>query len=246
MGLQSCRPLSGAVIGGMRTSATPATIALQSCRPLSGAVIRQDAGDQAVHPQASIVPPPFGSGYPSIIIRVSRSLTGFNRAAPFRERLYRHMVDQDRTLRAASIVPPPFGSGYCYYAGSGRRQCGAASIVPPPFGSGYLQAAYRLSGDAYTLQSCRPLSGAVIITGMCCKAVSCIASIVPPPFGSGYAEIAIQTRRGIDASIVPPPFGSGYISGETNARKVLVELQSCRPLSGAVIMVGLLQQMLTW
>ena len=84
--LQSCRPLSGAV---MTASVLPApdigrfnraapfrerlfprqvtkralTSGLQSCRPLSGAVIMESLDDLAEDELASIVPPPFGSGY---------------------------------------------------------------------------------------------------------------------------------------------------------------------------------------
>ena len=60
---------------------------LQLCRPLSGAVISLVTAGQAPVVEASIVPPPFGSGYPV----GKESLLSF--------------LD-------ASIVPPPFGSGY--------------------------------------------------------------------------------------------------------------------------------------
>ena len=60
---------------------------------------------------ASIVPPPFGSGY-QFVSRLSGD------------------------TEWASIVPPPFGSGYQFVSKlSGDTEW--ASIVPPPFGSGY-------------------------------------------------------------------------------------------------------------
>ena len=65
-----------------------------------------------LHWAASIVPPPFGSGY------VLKAVAGI-------------LINS-----VASIVPPPFGSGYLaasVVAGALRL----ASIVPPPFGSGY-------------------------------------------------------------------------------------------------------------
>ena len=84
--LQLCRPLSGAVMGrtAFRFCVPPM---LQLCRPLSGAVIRvgfELAGSGA---DASIVPPPFGSGYPVTPAHYPQSGPRFNCAAPFRERL---------------------------------------------------------------------------------------------------------------------------------------------------------------
>ena len=108
--LQSCRPLSGAVMLVTARSAL-GSIVLQSCRPLSGAVI-------------------------SINTALDYRQAGFNRAAPFRERLFESTPD-------------------------------AANAV-------------------YELQSCRPLSGAVMSAADTCTAPPTTASIVPPPFGSGY------------------------------------------------------------
>ena len=84
--LQLCRPLSGAVIRGSIVASLRRQ-ALQLCRPLSGAVIGLPRAPTAADQTASIVPPPFGSGYLACLLR----------------RLAVHY---------ASIVPPPFGSGY--------------------------------------------------------------------------------------------------------------------------------------
>ena len=110
--LQLCRPLSGAVIGGRRRIGIVAmrfncaapfrerlfpayavlehpSAALQLCRPLSGAVMLRDGqiAGAGLDGGASIVPPPFGSGYRASDSTIAR-------------------------YDAASIVPPPFGSGY--------------------------------------------------------------------------------------------------------------------------------------
>ena len=88
-----------------------------------------------------------------------------------------------------------------------------ASIVPPPFGSGYLRGRWAVGITDSELQSCRPLSGAVI-------------------GGRWYNDDGT-----ISASIVPPPFGSGYGRIPGRRRPADSPLQSCRPLSGAVIFV---------
>ena len=161
MPLQLCRPLSGAVIVVAICGPPAIDIELQLCRPLSGAVIstpgryqgRRKAasivpppfGSGYDHPiyacepptWASIVPPPFGSGYDSRVAAAGSSGPGFNCAAPFRERLYR--------------IPG---------CGIGGRD--AASIVPPPFGSGYADSRTPASPLRRGLQLCRPLSGAVM------------------------------------------------------------------------------------
>ena len=62
-------------------------LGLQSCRPLSGAVIHPAHPSARRFLLASIVPPPFGSGYDVVGIAPARQRAGFNRAAPFRERL---------------------------------------------------------------------------------------------------------------------------------------------------------------
>ena len=85
-GLQLCRPLSGAVISIPAVIAA-VTVALQLCRPLSGAVMSYDRLETTAADFASIVPPPFGSGY--LNGDASNRMRGcrFNCAAPFRERL---------------------------------------------------------------------------------------------------------------------------------------------------------------
>ena len=64
---------------------------------------------------ASIVPPPFGSGYGS-------------------------WDDISIKTVVASIVPPPFGSDAGQLTDARGRRVVVASIVPPPFGSGYRRA----------------------------------------------------------------------------------------------------------
>ena len=210
--------------------------------------------------------------------------TRFNRAAPFRERLSGTRLEgrngvctlqscrplsgavmgcgpahYNRQGKSASIVPPPFGSGYASPSDLDVEVLLGASIVPPPFGSGYAATPCQLVNTIPPLQSCRPLSGAVI-GGVCvirrrtsrfnraapfrerlsasllpysCAAHS--ASIVPPPFGSGYTARSSSLDAHLAASIVPPPFGSGYLPVLAQVGVADDGLQSCRPLSGAVI-----------
>ena len=66
--LQLCRPLSGAVMASMPPRQLPARRGLQLCRPLSGAVIILGKVECRMQAHASIVPPPFGSGYRSVCI----------------------------------------------------------------------------------------------------------------------------------------------------------------------------------
>ena len=84
--LQSCRPLSGAVI--------PPPDDQEYQRALASIVPRVDDLLDITHEllrntsaRASIVPPPFGSGYQLLIFPHQRRPWRFNRAAPFRERL---------------------------------------------------------------------------------------------------------------------------------------------------------------
>ena len=110
VGLQLCRPLSGAVISNAHCQPYPHPV-LQLCRPLSGAVIRGIPGvrhrvnsfncaapfrerlcagrqmSRRPSGRASIVPPPFGSGYSRWPRTPESPGQGFNCAAPFRERL---------------------------------------------------------------------------------------------------------------------------------------------------------------
>ena len=182
--LQLCRPLSGAVIDGGAYYAGYAQAGLQLCRPLSGAVIPRRLCYNDGIGCASIVPPPFGSGY-------------------------QRRKAQCSLRFGASIVPPPFGSGYTL-RGSGGGWGKAASIVPPPFGSGYADTLVVNDRNLGVLQLCRPLSGAVIIRASVAAIPALDASIVPPPFGSGYRKAGVCIGCGAKASIVPPPFGSGY------------------------------------
>ena len=86
--LQLCRPLSEAVmlLSGLLLYRS---IRLQLCRPLSEAVIRTPKGGSSRHFGASIVPPPFGSGYAQMQGSRIIGTVGFNCAAPFRKRLSR-------------------------------------------------------------------------------------------------------------------------------------------------------------
>ena len=158
---------------------------------------------------ASIVPPPFGSGYAqshcaAVIaswLQLCRPLSGavicdtpgkshstdigFNCAAPFRERLWSNFRNRHRRSLRFNCAAP-FRERLCI---SPRVGCCAP----------------------LWLQLCRPLSGAVI---------------------------AFSSVRGygvVKASIVPPPFGSGYPMAIAAGLALLMLLQLCRPLSGAVI-----------
>ena len=103
--LQLCRPLSEAVMSIARR-VRDAISMLQLCRPLSEAVIRRQPGPSpALHP-ASIVPPPFGSGY---VI----GCRGF------------------AEIVRASIVPPPFGSGYPAAPAAGKPCAGTFNCAAP-------------------------------------------------------------------------------------------------------------------
>ena len=84
---------------------------------------------------ASIVPPPFGSGYPCYPAQGRRKL-------------------------AASIVPPPFGGGYpCCWE---RRKAGTESFnCAAPFRERLAVCASARLPHRVLLQLCRPLSGAV-------------------------------------------------------------------------------------
>ena len=70
---QSCRPLSGAVTGRTVTSGVGLPLC-QSCRPLSGAVTQCSQEQNGAAFPMSIVPPPFGSGYPKAPTRHWRSV----------------------------------------------------------------------------------------------------------------------------------------------------------------------------
>ena len=110
--------------------------------------------------RASIVPPPFGSGYEAGVAQSEAEAVASIVPPPFRERLYDTPVAMTLSDLQASIVPPPFGSGYHHIQHRRRtlRRCfnraapfrerlylrghflfllRIASIVPPPFGSGY-------------------------------------------------------------------------------------------------------------
>ena len=158
--LQSCRPLSGAVIG-----AGPVPIAffqpLQSCRPLSGAVIRRHRRSPASPHTGFNRAAPFRERLSGTGISLRHSCWGFNRAAPFRERLYDLAVEWQQAVAELQSCRPLSG----------------AVIAPatcPPKPAPTLQSCRPLSGAVMTtsalmlslidawLQSCRPLSGAVI------------------------------------------------------------------------------------
>ena len=213
---------------------------------------------QIITSSASIVPPPFGSGYlpswhntlPYSTLQLCRPLSGAVMSAKHTSPVIRQI---------ASIVPPPFGSGY-----------GDPPMTPQNYWP--LQLCRPLSGAVISwgiithrpvqmLQLCRPLSGAVITACAVLANAFPYASIVPPPFGSGYSSRllyppdcssdALQLCRPLSgavipvhgqgdeqgqcASIVPPPFGSGYVYHPRNSISLTFKLQLCRPLSGAVI-----------
>ena len=157
---------------------------------------------------ASIVPPPFGSGY----VVAKGVVVPLNRASivppPFGSG-YKSLLRNPYAPAAASIVPPPFGSGYPIDRQSMRRPAAGFNRAAP-FRERLSAPAARLWNGGVMLQSCRPLSGAVILPASRGAVGVRTASIVPPPFGSGYGGPQATSAAGIAASIVPPPFGSGY------------------------------------
>ena len=158
MRLQLCRPLSEAVIG-QRGDGVLALSPASIVPPPFGS--GYDAGNAwlAFLRDASIVPPPFGSGYPGGSAPRGSVARRFNCAAPFRKRLY---CDCDclRGNPGGFNCAAPFRKRL-----SGRPPAhalqGPASIVPPPFGSGYERFEWPFEPD-FALQLCRPLSEAVI------------------------------------------------------------------------------------
>ena len=164
-------------------------------------------GDQST---ASIVPPPFGSGYSPARLPAFYPLRRASIVPPPFGSGYGQWIQSILPYAPASIVPPPFGSGYDGGNTPKPLMPSRASIVPPPFGSGYSATGGRITGGLSSLQSCRPLSGAVM----------CTPSTTPPSRSSGFNRAAPFRERLSDsidapaaqgyASIVPPPFGSGY------------------------------------
>ena len=259
--LQLCRPLSEAVIPHRRCG--PNIFGkLQLCRPLSEAVmgIESSQTSGSASPSASIVPPPFGSGYWYISLPQGRIVT-FNCAAPFRKRLCRSQA-RPWSSEGPSIVPPPFGSGYPPAVATYCRSLVGPSIVPPPFGSGYRSSSPE-PGTLHTCFNCAAPFRKRLFSAEHIAAMRILhPSIVPPPFGSGYPYDSQQRHRRrnpfncaapfrerlwprprraivlpgqLPPSIVPPPFGSGYTAPPPDAGGDAVTLQLCRPLSGAVM-----------
>ncbi len=211
------------------------------------------------HP--SIVPLPFGSGYPM--------------ATPL-----------SRLAQRPSIVPLPFGSGYLRSSGP---QHGGAFLQLCRSLSGAVMVRWQEQDAAgnFVLQLCRSLSGAVIrampehplamlLILQLCRSLSgaVMAGAAPAEVGepalqlcrslSGavihriergdadfggpfncaapfrerlfvYADDAVA---GLSPSIVPLPFGSGYIDAHLRPQQGVIGLQLCRSLSGAVISPG--------
>ena len=158
---------------------------LQSCRPLSGAVITKREIRRKMGSIASIVPPPFGSGYWGRTYILPAGACRFNRAAPFRERLYQRVNADLLQIRRLQSCRPLSGA--------------------------VISLTWSISEQSTALQSCRPLSGAVMRAGRPLVHTPPAASIVPPPFGSGYGGRRRLVGDAPGASIVPPPFGSGYV-----------------------------------
>ena len=183
---------------------------LQLCRPLSGAVIRMSCAAATRYWPTSIVPPPFGSGYLASLTQCRPNRHTSIVPPPFGSGYIlastpAHIVyDPLQLCRPLSEAVIPGGPAHPAINRS-------ASIVPPPFGSGYPNLSHCSPASEYCFNCAAPfrkrLSG--LGTG---SASSHYASIVPPPFGSGYMGIEGLARRVNGASIVPPPFGSGYPS----------------------------------
>ena len=152
-------------LGGMMWPASTPSWTLQLCRPLSGAVSYDDHRSRRRHGLAST---------PSWTLQLCRPLsgavssglhadypvdTGFNCAAPFRERLAPGGCLRERCHRKLQLCRPLSGAVSSIRM-TDFAMASHASIVPPPFGSGYGRGGVE---SAFALN----------------------ASIVPPPFGSG-------------------------------------------------------------
>ncbi len=186
-------------------------MSLQLCRSLSGAVIRwvQSCGPLTAS-SASIVPLPFGSGYPcgNPGVPTSGAVASIV-PLPFGSGYFRQWY-QLLPIVAASIVPLPFGSGYDLRCNTSSPPIDSASIVPLPFGSGYQQRG---------LQPCGPYA----------------ASIVPLPFGSGYLGNPRQIAGAYASFNCAAPFRERLWPGRLLPELPHQPLQLCRSLSGAVI-----------
>ena len=199
--LQLCRPLPGAVTrnGRRRPAGNPG---LQLCRPLPGAV----TGVAVVIGQsscwASIVPPPSGGGYESLLASGHLAESGFNCAAPFRGRLpdstpsnpagtlglqlcrplpgavTADLLDGMDIARAASIVPPPSGGGY--QTGRALMPAGHALQLCRPLPGAVTDRGDAAAGAPYPLQLCRPLPGAVTWPTPCELRSSCSFNCASP------------------------------------------------------------------
>ena len=165
------------------------------------------------HPVApavpSIVPLPFGSGYPPA------QRCGCRWGSP-------------------SIVPLPFGSGYKRMEFPTQAWY-VPSIVPLPFGSGYADVCLPVAGRRLAFNCAAPFRERLSQRAACGYGYYTGPSIVPLPFGSGYQNWPAASAVALGPSIVPLPFGSGYRRPGRGQRGMGQSLQLCRSLSGAVI-----------
>ena len=184
--------------------------------------------------QPSIVPPPFGSGYPELA-NLAKRVCNLQLCRPLSGAVIGIGRPLSPTPGYPSIVPPPFGSGY--YARPGWDCPGTGPSIVPRVNGQMPVGKIGIATPQVVLQLCRPLSGAVMQPNGRNRNSVQPASIVPPPFGSGYSDCdrRRQAVEQVDASIAPPPFGSGYAPGSAAAPSANFALQLCRPLSGAVM-----------
>ncbi len=180
--------------------------------PFRERLLRTAGLDGGERYRASIVPLPFGSGYPAeLLADLKASLERFNCAAPFRERLSEGEVGA-LAYAAGFNCAAPFRERLCRFPRRPRSLAADSFNCAAPF----RERLFRITGEIEplpgSLQLCRSLSGAVIWcirprprNGACFNCAApfrerlcphrpckyqpfCRASIVPLPFGSGYTR----------------------------------------------------------
>ena len=208
--LQSCRPHSGAVIGCRaapharrlasfnRAAPIPGRLfvgrnpggsvvgRLQSCRPYYGAVIGYGREHQGLDGPASIVPPLFRGGYPSVKVAIASS------------------------ANSLQLCRPHSGAVIRRRPAEGMRQTADFNRAAPIQGRLSVED-LAISLPGHLFQLCRPYSGAVIPVVVRAGVGSILTSIVPPLFRGGYYPKGYAPTGGEKASIVPPLFRGGYL-----------------------------------
>ena len=232
--LQLCRPLSGAVIRPHRIPGRYYVTYASIVPPPFGSGYGYIATIHTSELHASIVPPPFGSGYAAARWSIRSAITPLQLCRPLSGAVIGRSSRCCMPARCASIVPPPFGSGYRNRIGwPGSRMI--ASIVPPPFGSGYVTEPALTEFVQVGFNCAAPFRER--LSQPCAKATKCAGRFnCAAPFRERLWRHPLHRYgRRHHASIVPPPFGSGYGAIHYIDTDGVITLQLCRPLSGAVI-----------